>query len=212
MDFLDTVIGHPQNRNVDWVTIHPRTRSTPSTTPIRADALAILVEKYSPTLPILLSGDVFDVNSLPFKPSAAYAAEGSTTLTLNDILPRDIGEPSKRDGANDVPAPSNTGLSGFMSARGLLANPALFAGYTSCPWETVERFMCNVVRAPLPLKLAVHHVQEMCSPGMGSDKNALLPKKERAKFGELKDMLELIDFLDEKIEQHTGQKGLRRDL
>ncbi|RDA87955.1 hypothetical protein CP532_3428 [Ophiocordyceps camponoti-leonardi (nom. inval.)] len=181
MDFLDTVIGHPQNRLIDWVTIHPRTRHTPSTTPIRTDALEILTAKYASTLPVLLSGDVFTLSALP----------------LSDADPR----------------PSNTRISGFMSARGLLANPALFAGYSACPWEALETFMCNVARCPLPFKLVAHHVSQMCGPGMGPDKSALLPKKERAKLAHLDNMLDLIDFLDDKIEEHTGRTGgLRRHL
>lgn len=202
MDYLDTVIGHPQNRQVDWVTIHPRTRYMPSTNPIRTESLEILAEKYSPILPIMLSGDVFDISELPFGPSRPDLA----TLTIKDDA----------DGSNPVASAastSNTYLSGFMSARGLLANPALFAGHSSCPWETVETFMCNVARCPLPLKLAIHHVQEMCAPGMGNDKNALLSKKERARFVEITDMVELTDFLDDKIMEHKGQKeGMRRDL
>jgi tRNA-dihydrouridine synthase 4 len=211
MDFLDTVIGHPQNRQVDWVTIHPRTRSTPSTTPIRTEALEILTSKYSPILPVLLSGDVFEINSLPFSSSGNPVADGFKTLTIKDE-PR--GEVYQIDGiSQDGPKPSNTGISGFMSARGLLANPAMFAGYPSCSWDVVETFMCNVARCPLPLKLAVHHIQEMCGPGMGKSKAALLSKKERARLPEMTNMSELVDFLDEKIAEHTGQtEGLRRDL
>lgn len=214
MDFIETVVGHPQNRQVDWITIHPRTRSTPSTIPIRSEALEILSSKYSSTLPVLLSGDVFDVNSLPFKPSFQPPPDVST-LTLNDILPRDVGTngDSASTASAHIPKPSNTHLSGFMSARGLLANPALFAGYSSCPWEAVERFMCNVARAPIPYKLTLHHVHEMCSPGMGADKNALLTKKERAQLNLLDNMFELMDFLDDKIEEKIGQVGgLRRDF
>ncbi|PHH77996.1 hypothetical protein CDD80_7507 [Ophiocordyceps camponoti-rufipedis] len=184
MDFLDTVIGHPQNRLVDWITIHPRTRSTPSTAPIRTEALDILTEKYASTLPILLSGDVFALSPLPF--SAPSDAE---------------------------PRPGNTHISGFMSARGLLANPALFAGYTACPWEALETFMCNVARCPLPFKLVAHHVSQMCGPGMGTDKSALLPKKERAELAHLDNMIDLVDFLDARIEEHTGRAGgMRRNL
>ncbi|KAL9476709.1 hypothetical protein ACSS6W_006550 [Trichoderma asperelloides] len=191
------------NRLVDWVTIHPRTRHTPSTTPIRTEALEILTEKYSRTLPILLSGDVFDLATLPIRSTIPDVA----TLTVKEDHPRDTLATKQQ------PKPSNTNLSGFMSARGLLANPALFAGHSSCPWETVETFMCNVARCPLPLKLVVHHVQEMCAPGMGGDKSALLNKKERAKLVEFTNMADLIDFLDEKIEEYTGQKGgMRRDL
>ncbi|KAM6481903.1 hypothetical protein HDV62DRAFT_361551 [Trichoderma sp. SZMC 28011] len=212
MDYLDTVIGHPQNRLVDWVTIHPRTRHTPSTTPIFTEALEILTEKYSRTLPILLSGDVFDLAALPIR---STSPPDLATLTIKEDPPSSSN--ISLSGNNSIstqqqPKPSNTNLSGFMSARGLLANPALFAGYSACPWETLETFMCNVARCPLPLKLVVHHVQEMCAPGMGDDKSSLLSKKERARLVDFTNMADLIDFLDEKIEEHTGQKGMRRDL
>ncbi|KAG6001904.1 hypothetical protein E4U21_003654 [Claviceps maximensis] len=186
MDFLDTVIGHPQARNVDWITIHPRTRRTPSTTPISTDALEILTQKYAGTLPILLSGDVFDLSALP-------------------VPPRPVPPPT--------PGTNPLNLSGFMSARGLLANPALYAGFPACPWEALETFLCRLVRAPLPFKLALHHVQQMTGPGMGPDKTALLSRKERAELNALPDMLDLVDFLDRVLEQRTGRSGgLRRDL
>ncbi|KAJ6445660.1 dihydrouridine synthase 4-like protein [Purpureocillium lavendulum] len=215
MDFLDTVIGHPQDRLVDWVTIHPRTRSTPSTTPIRTEALDILTAKYAGTLPILLSGDVFDLSTLPFKPSTPPPpADRLATLTLKED---DDDDDSRRDastaGAALTPRPSNTNLSGFMSARGLLANPALFAGEPTCPWEAVEAFMCNVARCPLPFKLVVHHVSEMCGPGFAADKSPLLGRRDRARLSGLADMCELVDYLDEKLEERTGRTGgLRRDL
>ncbi|KAL7802392.1 hypothetical protein V8C44DRAFT_345091 [Trichoderma aethiopicum] len=219
MDYLDTVIGHPQNRLVDWVTIHPRTRHTPSTTPIRTEALEILTEKYSRTLPILLSGDVFDLAALPIRAtsSSSSSVPDLATLTLKEEkhIASHTSTSDSAAAAEQIPQPrpSNTNLAGFMSARGLLANPALFAGHPRCPWEAVETFMCNVARCPLPLKLVVHHVQEMCGPGMGDDKTALLSKKERASFVDFTNMADLIDFLDEKIEEHTGQKGgMRRDL
>ncbi|KAG6178492.1 hypothetical protein E4U36_006358 [Claviceps purpurea] len=181
MDFLDTVIGDPQARNVDWITIHPRTRHTPSTTPIFTEALEILTQKYAPTLPILLSGDVFDLSALPMRPHQ--------------------------------PTPSTTHLAGFMSARGLLANPALYDSFAACPWEALETFMCKLVRAPLPFKLALHHVQQMTGTGMGPNKTALLSKKERTELNALGDMLDLVDFLDRVVEEHTGRVGgMRRDL
>ncbi|KAL6878699.1 hypothetical protein J3F83DRAFT_723590 [Trichoderma novae-zelandiae] len=214
MDYLDTVIGHPQNRLVDWITIHPRTRHTPSTTPIRTEALEILTEKYSRTLPILLSGDVFDLAALPIRAtSSSSSVPDLATLTLKEDTPNTSASTSTSSPAATQPKPSNTNLAGFMSARGLLANPALFAGHPRCPWDAVETFMCNVARAPLPLKLVVHHVQEMCGPGMGGDKAALLNKKERARLVEFTNMADLVDFLDDKIEEHTGQEGgMRRDL
>ena len=34
-----------------------------------------------------------------------------------------------------------TGVNGVMSARGLLKNPALFAGYDFTPWDCIENFI-----------------------------------------------------------------------
>ncbi|POS80753.1 tRNA-dihydrouridine synthase 4 [Diaporthe helianthi] len=188
MDFIETVIGNPQDRNIDFLTIHPRTRSTPSTTPINLEALGILTDKYGDQLPILVSGDVFSMGSLPYStsPSPLPCAEGSA----KPHLPK---------------------LAGLMSARALLANPALFAGYEACPWEAVELFMNKVVRAPLPLKLVQHHLGEMCGPGYGPDKSSLLSKKERVEMYDCANMFELIDFLDEKMQTRGGKAGLRRD-
>ncbi|KAK2592324.1 tRNA dihydrouridine synthase [Conoideocrella luteorostrata] len=200
IDYLDTVIGHAQARNVDWITIHPRTRYTPSTTPIFTESLDILTQKYSGTLPILLSGDVFDLAALPIRDT-----NPSSTFTTKDD--------SSSSPPSPKPKPSTTHLSGFMSARGLLANPALYAGYSSCPWEAVEMLMCRIARAPLPYKLALHHIQEMTGPGMGPNKSALLSKRERAELNALGNMVDLVDFLDRKVEEHTGRVGgMRRDL
>lgn len=148
----------------------------------------MLTQRYAATLPLLLSGDVFDLSALPIRSTRPPDSDPST------------------------PRPSTTHLSGFMSARGLLANPALFAGHAACPWEAVETLMCKVARAPLPFKLALHHVQEMTAPGMGPDKRALLNKRERAELNACGSMLDLVDFLDAKVEEHTGRKGMRRDL
>ncbi|KAI3401548.1 hypothetical protein diail_10149, partial [Diaporthe ilicicola] len=133
IDFIETVIGHPQDRNIDFLTIHPRTRNTPSTTPINLEALELLTNKYGDQLPILVSGDVFSMGSLPYAAPLPSLETGGAT---KPNLPK---------------------LAGLMSARALLANPALFAGYEACPWEAVELFMNKVVRAPLPLKLVQHH-------------------------------------------------------
>lgn len=91
-----------------------------------------------------------------------------------------------------------------MTARALLSNPALHAGHTTCPWSAVETFLNHAARAPLPYKLVQHHVSEMCGPGMGPDKRALLSKAERAGVMACGSMVELVDFLD-------GRRGVRRD-
>jgi tRNA-dihydrouridine synthase 4 len=194
MDFIETVLGDggggvPGGRNIDFLTIHARTRSTPSSTPIMLDALEILVEKYGDRVPILANGDIFTLNALPFQsprhqPTATFADSQSGTV-------------------EESPLPFLPKLAGLMAARAILANPALYAGYDACPWEAVEKFMVKAARAPLPYKLVLHHVHEMCSPGMGANKKALLTKQERAELQKCMNMVDLIDFLEEK-------KGLER--
>jgi len=88
-----------------------------------------------------------------------------------------------------------TGADGVMAARGLLRNPALFKGFERCPWEAVEVFLNKVVKAPIPFKLVVHHLGEMCN-GQGGEVG-LLGKEERAGLMACGSMVELIDFFDE---------------
>ncbi|KDN68774.1 putative dihydrouridine synthase [Colletotrichum sublineola] len=200
MDFIDTVIGNPQDRNIDFLTIHPRTRHTASSTPINTESLGILLEKYGDTLPILLSGDVFSMATLPLATVSRPAVQPSEPKAING-----------HNGYTDF-TPSGTKLAGLMSARGILANPALYAGHESCPWEAVESFMRHVVRAPMPVKLVQHHLHEMCGPGMGPDKRALLNRQERAALLGLDNMVDVIDFMDDAINRKTGRTdGLRRE-
>lgn len=97
---------------------------------------------------------------------------------------------------------ASTGVDGVMSARSILTNPALFAGYDTCPWEAVEKFMNHLVNAPLPFKLVLHHLTEMCgSSGHGEHggeglSGALLNKTERVELVACGNMLELIDWFD----------------
>ncbi|KAK5628252.1 hypothetical protein RRF57_003967 [Xylaria bambusicola] len=189
VDFINTVLGDEHNRNIDWITIHPRTRYTQSTMPINLEALELLTNMFGDKLPILVSGDVFTLSALPYTP---HPLQPQPTFTFN----------ANESENNGVSAPSITQphlpkLAGLMSARALLANPALFAGYETCPWEAIDVFMNNVARAPLPLKLGVHHLTEMCGAGFGPDRSALLNKKERIRLTEFRNWIDIIDFIDE---------------
>ncbi|KAL2158041.1 hypothetical protein VTH06DRAFT_4851 [Thermothelomyces fergusii] len=202
MDFINTVLGPDQDRHIDWLTIHPRTRSTPSSTPINLEALEVLTSTFGDRVPILLSGDVFALNALPFT-SPLLASAPTFTQSASNAKPRSTttaettSTPPAETPAEDSPATYHIPkLAGLMSARALLANPALYAGYEACPWEAVETFLCNAARAPLPHKLVLHHLSEMCGPGMGPNKASLLTKQERAAMLACGNMLDLIDYLD----------------
>ncbi|KAI0204762.1 dihydrouridine synthase 4-like protein [Astrocystis sublimbata] len=190
VDFINTVLGDEQNRNIDWLTIHPRTRYTQSSVPINLEALELLTDMFGDKLPILVSGDVFTLSALPY---TSHLLEQQPTFTST----------AYNQDPNGVPASGNTRphlpkLAGLMSARALLTNPALFAGHATCTWESVDVFMNNVARAPLPLKIGVHHLAEMCGAGFGLDRSsALLSKAERIRLNEMATWLDVIDFMDE---------------
>ncbi|KAI5838661.1 dihydrouridine synthase [Morchella snyderi] len=86
-----------------------------------------------------------------------------------------------------------TRVDGVMAARGLLENPALFAGYSTTPWGAVEKFLhLNMTLGPLPHQLTVHHVGEMML--------RMLNKKERSSMVDnSSNTIELLDWLDERF-------------
>ncbi|KAK3956297.1 tRNA-dihydrouridine synthase [Pseudoneurospora amorphoporcata] len=206
MDFITTVLGPSQDRHIDWLTIHPRTRQTPSSTPINVEALEILTTTFGDQVPILLSGDVFTLNSLPFT-SPLLDPANTPTFTSKSISTDNILRQKQQSPLLNIPK-----LSGLMSARAILANPALYAGYDACPWEALETFMSHLAQAPLPFKLVQHHLSEMCAPGMGPNKNALLTKPERNAMLSCTNMVDLVDFLDEKAREkgYGDEFGMRR--
>ncbi|TVY82863.1 tRNA-dihydrouridine(20a/20b) synthase [NAD(P)+] [Lachnellula suecica] len=165
MDFIKTV----EAAGVDFITIHGRMRSTPSSQPVNLEAIRLLTEQT--TVPTLSNGDVF---------------------TLEDAK-------------EHVRA---TGVDGLMSARGILQNPALFSEgrENGCGWDVVEAFMNNVIRAPIPFRLVMHHLTEMTGSDHSQQGKTLLTKEERHKLLDCGGMVEVIDFLDE-----VREGSLRRD-
>ena len=85
-----------------------------------------------------------------------------------------------------------TSADGVMAARGILENPALFAGHDVTPNESVLKFLESAVRFPIPYPLVLHHVSEMTGrrPGM--------TKKERKRLMECRDLVDLIDYAEDK--------------
>ncbi|KAF4631762.1 hypothetical protein G7Y89_g6367 [Cudoniella acicularis] len=171
MDFIRTV----EDAGVDFITIHGRMRSTPSSKKVDLEAIRVLAGMTR--VPTLANGDVF----------------------------------TRGDALSHV---KFTGVDGVMAARGLLENPALFARPNACKdpdgsevsnaaegntvtWEVVETFMNNVVKAPLPFKLVVHHLSEMCGSDRSQRGKTLLSKEERGRLMECKSFVEVVDLLDE---------------
>ncbi|KAI5956446.1 DUS4 [Candida jiufengensis] len=83
-----------------------------------------------------------------------------------------------------------TKVDGVMSARGILANPALFKGYNKTPWGAVEMFMDLTTSYGLPFKISQHHVSQFLE-------NMEISKKIVKQLNDCKNMIEMIDLMDD---------------
>ncbi|GAX71159.1 tRNA dihydrouridine synthase [Saccharomyces cerevisiae] len=87
-----------------------------------------------------------------------------------------------------------TGAHGVMAVRGLLSNPALFAGYTTCPWGCIEKFCYWALEfGGLPFQLTQHHLYCMLE-------NMELKKSLLKEMMNLKNYISLIDWFDKTFE------------
>lgn len=81
-----------------------------------------------------------------------------------------------------------TGVDGVMAVRGILANPALFAGYKSAPWSAVERFWDLATSYGLPFRIIQHHLSQMLEKK--------IPKKVLKEMNETTLLVDMIDWFD----------------
>lgn len=82
-----------------------------------------------------------------------------------------------------------TGADGIMSARGLLENPALFAGYDKTPWKAVERYIELATQYGSCHAIMHHHLVTMMQ--------SILPASSSRHFNTLSSIPSIIDFISE---------------
>ncbi|KAJ3077464.1 tRNA-dihydrouridine(20a/20b) synthase [NAD(P)+]-like protein [Quaeritorhiza haematococci] len=82
-----------------------------------------------------------------------------------------------------------TGVDGVMSARGLLENPALFAGYDTTPLDAVEKFVRLGVGYGSTHFIFHHHLMFMLEKSMS--------RQERKAFNCLTSIPAIVDWLEE---------------
>lgn len=82
-----------------------------------------------------------------------------------------------------------TGANGIMSARGLLENPALFAGHTKTPWSAVTRYIELATTYGSCHAIMHHHLATMMQ--------SLLPNASLRNFNTLTSIPSILDFISE---------------
>lgn len=80
-----------------------------------------------------------------------------------------------------------TGADGIMSARGLLENPALFAGFDRTPWEAVERYIELAISYGSCHAIMHHHLVSMMQ--------SILPNSFARHFNTLSSIPSVLDFV-----------------
>ncbi|KAJ2686577.1 tRNA dihydrouridine synthase, partial [Coemansia spiralis] len=80
-----------------------------------------------------------------------------------------------------------TGVDGVMSARGLLQNPALFAGFEHTPLACVEKYVNTALAYGTPTPILHHHLMYMMESVMSS--------VERRTFNCLSSAPAIVDYL-----------------
>jgi len=85
-----------------------------------------------------------------------------------------------------------TGVDGVMCARGMLENPAMFAGFDSTPAECVSRWLRIALDTGTPFTCFHHHLIYMCEKSF--------PRAERKVFNTLGSTAAVLDFLDRRYD------------
>ncbi|WPK25910.1 hypothetical protein PUMCH_003246 [Australozyma saopauloensis] len=82
-----------------------------------------------------------------------------------------------------------TKVDGVMAVRGILANPALFAGHETTPWAAVEFFWDLASSYGLPFRITQHHLSQML--------DKLVSRRLLKEMNELTCLVDLIDWFDD---------------
>lgn len=93
-----------------------------------------------------------------------------------------------------------TGVDGIMAVRGILANPALFAGYNTTPWAAVELFWDLASSYGLPFRVTQHHLSQMM--------DKMIPRRYLKEMCELTNLVDMIDWFDDHfVLRRRGEAG-----
>ncbi|KAF9116231.1 tRNA-dihydrouridine(20a/20b) synthase [NAD(P)+]-like protein [Mortierella sp. AM989] len=97
-----------------------------------------------------------------------------------------------------------TGVDGTMSARGILENPALFAGYKTTPWECIEDYVDLALSYGTNSFIFHHHLMYMFENTMSN--------AERRTFNSLTTTPSIIDYLEEQYGLDIAKRRKTRSV
>lgn len=144
-----------------------------------------------------------------------YITVHGRTRTTRSSQPADFGAIKVVKDAVSVPVVANgdcfsiedaekiaeiTGVDGIMAVRGVLANPALFAGYSVTPWAAVELFWDLASSYGLPFRITQHHLSQMM--------DKMISRRHLKEMCELTNLIDLIDWFDDHfVLRRRGEPG-----
>ena len=121
-----------ESAGVDFISVHGRLKNQRSSTPPNLDAIALV--KTTVQCPVVANGDVYSMADIK-KITSLTSVDGIAYFGLADV--------------------------GVMAARGLLENPALYAGFYKTPWGCVERYVTYALQYGSNSHIFQHHIAEM---------------------------------------------------
>ena len=174
----DTLVRNALHAGASILSVHGRTRHQSSASnPVNLDAIRFAIDA---------------ANSCGFRTSwgskggaASQFADGGSGGLVPCVANGDVWT---LDDA--IEWRRHTGAKGAMSARGLLANPALFAGYKETPAEAVSLFTTLASAWSLPTALTHRHLAYMLESSFDS-------RNEAVQFNALNGLPAIVDWLGE---------------
>ncbi|KAN0065521.1 tRNA dihydrouridine synthase [Thecaphora frezii] len=177
LQLTDQLVRTALHAGASILTIHGRTRHQASTHPVNLDAIRFAVDA---------------ANSCGFRTSwgskggaASRFADGGSGGLVPCVANGDVWSLEEA-----IEWRRYTGASGAMSARGLLANPALFAGYDTTPAEAISLFTTLATNWSLHTALAHRHLAYMLESSFEN-------RSEAIHFNSLNSVPAMTDWLGE---------------
>ncbi|GAA5965693.1 hypothetical protein JCM3765_003219 [Sporobolomyces pararoseus] len=134
--------------------------------------------------------------NLPAINFARSCAKGQVPVIANgDVFDLEDAEKTRKE----------TGVEGVMSARGLLANPALFSGFSQTPLEAVYSFIYFAISQSLLFSLFHRHLAYMLESRFST-------RKERVYFNSLASYAGVLDWCEAKFGNEKGWGGMHTSL